>query len=322
MTGLVWARDGADWPNREASRFVPAGGLHWHVQVLGTGPPLLLLHGTGASTHSWRDLAPLLAPHFTVIAPDLPGHGFSGRPSARGMSLQGMANGVEALLAALNLRPAVVVGHSAGAAVAVRMALDGRILPHTLIGLNAALLPLAGLLRVMSPLAKLLALTTAVPRWVASRAADDAAVVRLIAGTGSTLDARGAQLYARLMRDPSHVAGALAMMANWNLDALFDDLPRLATPLLLAVGLRDRTVPPGQAQQVAAQARGVRVVPLPGLGHLAHEEAPSLVADLIWRTQTATGPPGQPALNADTAVLWSERGRFKRHAIHVKGSAA
>ena len=51
-----------DWPNRAASRYVDAGGLRWHVQSLGdAGPDLLLLHGTGAATHSWAGLAPLLS---------------------------------------------------------------------------------------------------------------------------------------------------------------------------------------------------------------------------------------------------------------------
>ena len=74
---LDWTVDGADWPNRDASRFVEAGGLRWHVQVMGTGPVALLVHGMGASSHSWRDVAPLLASRFTVIIPDLPGHAFT-----------------------------------------------------------------------------------------------------------------------------------------------------------------------------------------------------------------------------------------------------
>jgi len=56
-----WDREGRDWPNRAASRFVQASGLRWHVQVMGEGPTVLMLHGSGAATHSWRDLAPLLA---------------------------------------------------------------------------------------------------------------------------------------------------------------------------------------------------------------------------------------------------------------------
>ena len=58
-----WDRDGRDWPHRAASRFVDAAGLRWHLQEFGApqAPGLLLLHGTGAATHSWRGLAPLLA---------------------------------------------------------------------------------------------------------------------------------------------------------------------------------------------------------------------------------------------------------------------
>jgi magnesium chelatase accessory protein len=99
----VWERDGRDWPNREASRFVEAGGLRWHVQRMGGGPVALLVHGTGAATHSWRDFAPLLARKgFAVVAPDLPGHGFTGTPAApEGLSLPGMADGLAALLATL-----------------------------------------------------------------------------------------------------------------------------------------------------------------------------------------------------------------------------
>jgi magnesium chelatase accessory protein len=77
-----WQIEGRDWPNRDCSRFVESGGLRWHVQRCGTGPVCLLIHGTGASTHSFRDLMPLLATHFDVIAIDLPGHGFSTRYDA------------------------------------------------------------------------------------------------------------------------------------------------------------------------------------------------------------------------------------------------
>jgi magnesium chelatase accessory protein len=69
---LDWERDGKGWPNREASRFVRAAGIRWQVQSWGRGPTLLLVHGTGAATHSWRDLAPLLARRFTLVAPTSP----------------------------------------------------------------------------------------------------------------------------------------------------------------------------------------------------------------------------------------------------------
>ena len=78
---MDWARDGRDWPHHQHSRFVSSGGRRWHVQQWPApsahAPQLLLLHGTGASTHSWRDLVPLLARHAGVVALDLPGHGFT-----------------------------------------------------------------------------------------------------------------------------------------------------------------------------------------------------------------------------------------------------
>ncbi len=86
-----WEVEGRAWPNREASSFVQAAGLRWHVQRMGQGPELLLIHGTGAATHSWRGLAPLLARHFTILAPDLPGHGFTDPLPGHRLSLPGMA---------------------------------------------------------------------------------------------------------------------------------------------------------------------------------------------------------------------------------------
>ena len=111
---LNFETDGRNWPNRAASRFVTAGGLRWHVQVVGEGPVLLLLHGTAAGTHSWRDMMGPLAEHFTVVAPDLPGHAFTSAPPAAKLSLPGMAGAVAELLRVMNLSPVLAAGHSAG----------------------------------------------------------------------------------------------------------------------------------------------------------------------------------------------------------------
>ncbi len=297
---LDWTRDGPDWPHAQHSRFVQAAGLRWHVQQFpGPGPDapcLLLLHGTGASTHSWRDLAPLLAQRYQVIAPDLPGHAFTGLPpggvGSPQLTLPGMAAALHGLLFALGQTPLRVVGHSAGAAIAVRMCLDGLIQPQRLTGLNAALLPLGGLAgAVFSPAAKLMAAAPLVPRLFAWRARDPAVLQRLLNSTGSTLDATGTDLYRRLVGSPAHATGALGMMANWDLPTLAAELPRLAVPLDLLVGSRDRTVPPEQAQRVRARlndaARGCIAV-LEGLGHLAHEEDPARVAEHLLDAKSVT----------------------------------
>jgi len=292
-TALDWPRDGAHWPHRQASRFVDAGDCRWHVQVLpgAAGQPVLwLLHGTGAASHSWRGLVGLLAPHATLVVPDLPGHGFSG--PLQQPSMAGMARALAALAGTLGLPPAVLVGHSAGAALAVRAVLDGLLAPAQLVGLNAALLPFEGLPgRVFAPMARLMARQAWVPWLFARRAGDAAAVQRLVASTGSTLDAQGLALYARLLRSPPHVAGALAMMADWDLRGLWHDLPGLQQPLALLVGGHDRTVPPSQARRVRLQLPATRLRELPGLGHLAHEESPQRVAEAL----SALGIAGAPA---------------------------
>lgn len=279
---LDWRRDGPTWPNGAASRFVEAGGLNWHVQVLGTGPVALLLHGTGASTHSWRGLAPRLASRLTLVAPDLPGHGFTERPRPSGMSLPGMARLVGALVQAMDIRPALAIGHSAGAAILIRMVADGLVSPAGVVGLNAALLPIGGPVGpLFSPLAKLLVRSSLVPRVFAWYAADRAVVERLLGQTGSGLDREGLALYARLARDPRHMESALTMMARWDLASFQRDLDRLAVPLALVVGGKDGMVPPSDAFEVKDRLPGTAVDYLRGLGHLAHEEAPEAVASAI-----------------------------------------
>lgn len=277
-----WSIEGRDWPNREASRFVTAAGLRWHVQVMGQGPVLLLLHGTAAATHSWRDLMPLLARDFTVVAPDLPGHGFSdGVPAAR-LSLPQMAASVTALLGALGLRPVLAAGHSAGAAILLRMALDGRIAPDCIVSLNGALQPLGDRhAAFFTRTARMLVGLPFVPSLFAWRAADRAVAERLLRDTGSRIEARGVDLYARLFRHSGHLAAALGMMAHWDLVPLLRDLPKLAPRLVLVVGALDRAVPPAQAEAVRKRLPSARIVTLPGLGHLAHEEQPAQVATLI-----------------------------------------
>ena len=83
------------------------------------------------------------------------------------------------------------------------------------------------------------------------------------------------------MRSSGHVGGALALMANWDLEPLSAAFPSLDLPVLLAHGERDKTVPADVARTVAMKLPQARALILPGLGHLAHEEAPPQHAGLI-----------------------------------------
>jgi magnesium chelatase accessory protein len=276
-----WTQDGKDWPNREASRFHAAAGIDWHVQIMGSGPVLLLLHGTGAATHSWRDLLPELAQHFMVVAPDLPGHGFTSQPDKAWMTLPGMGKAVAALLDKLGLQADYAAGHSAGAAVLAEMCLSKRITPSALVSLNGAMLPLPfhGVAApLMGPIAKLFASNPLVPMLFAWQAADGAVVRKLLLGTGSTIDAEGEKFYARLARRSGHAGAALTMMANWDLKTFSQRLPGLKTRLLLAVGGNDRSIPPADAERIKRLLPEAEILLIPGLGHLAHEERPAEIA--------------------------------------------
>ena len=279
-----WAQDGRDWPNRDRSYFCVASGIRWHVQVAGQGPVLLLLHGTGAATHSWRDMLLPLSRHYTVIAPDLPGHGFTEQPARASMGLPGMAAAVAALLARLGLMADHAVGHSAGAAVLAQMCLDDKAAPKTLVSLNGALLPLAfhGVTGpLMQPIARLFASNPLVPMLFAWQAADGAVVRKLLRGTGSNIDAEGEKFYAILARRSGHAGAALAMMANWDLATFARRLAGLKTELLLVVGEQDRSIPPAEALRIQRLLPEAQIIRLPGLGHLAHEENPELAVRLI-----------------------------------------
>jgi magnesium chelatase accessory protein len=83
------------------------------------------------------------------------------------------------------------------------------------------------------------------------------------------------------MRDQGHVGNVLAMMANWDLEALARDLPRLGDRLVLIAADGDRAVPMKVARKIAALVPGARLIVQPGLGHLSHEEAPEATAALI-----------------------------------------
>ncbi|RJS92106.1 alpha/beta fold hydrolase BchO [Salinisphaera sp. Q1T1-3] len=277
--GLDWTRDRRDWPNAECSRFVSTGHLRWHVQTFASGradaPCVLLVHGTGASTHSWRDTAPALSAVADVVAVDLPGHGFTERPPPNGLSLPGMARRLAALLQTMAVVPDIVIGHSAGAAILVRMALDGHIAPREIISLNGAIYPFRGTAQRMFPgIARALFLNPLVPRLFAFGAGRHARVERLIEGTGSRLDAEGIALYARLFACSGHAGSALGMMARWDLDALDAEIATLEVPLTLVVADNDRAVSPDQAAPLAARLLTAEIVHLAALGHLAHEEDP------------------------------------------------
>src|SRR3954471_10738019 len=95
--------------------------LHGHTVVyrtMGSGPPLVLIHGMVNASRHWRDVAERLADRYTVIAPDLIGHGDSATPRGD-YSLGAHASVIRDLLSALGIERASFVGHSLGGGIAM-----------------------------------------------------------------------------------------------------------------------------------------------------------------------------------------------------------
>ncbi|MFN5700543.1 MAG: alpha/beta fold hydrolase BchO [Betaproteobacteria bacterium] len=305
---LSWDRDGADWPLREHSRFVSQGHLRWHVQRLLPPPSataaarpqrLWLLHGTGASTHTWRDAAPILAQHHEVISVDLPGHAFTRGAVDDDLTLPGMARALIALQAALSAeeqpgpassataggapaRADIWIGHSAGAAVALQVMLLQPSVVREVISLNGALLPWGGrAASLFMPVARALATNPGTTRFFVWNARRPGTVDLLLRDTGSVIDERGHRLYERLAHNELHLRAVLRMMAQWELEPFARELPRLQGRVTLISSAQDGTVPPSISARAAALIPGSKLIALPRWGHLGHEEAPAEWASLV-----------------------------------------
>lgn len=260
-----------------------AGGLDWHVQVVGAGPTLLLLHGSGASAHSWSDVLPLLAPHATVVVPDLPGHGYTTGARVAELTLPRGREALAALLRALDLpAPQWVVGHSAGAALALRWALDAPEPPRAVLGLNPSLVaPPAVYLQWAAPFVNPVATSGPVTRLLARLAGPAGFVDRLLDSTGSAVPEAQRARYRQLFADPAHVRGAMGFMAAADLPGLLPACALLPCAAAFVIGDSDRWVPQSPLRAVLARhLPRAEVQAWPG-GHLLHEEQPARAANWV-----------------------------------------
>lgn len=272
-----------DWPNVAASQIIAARPHRWHVQIIGTGPDVLLLHGAGASSHSWAALIPDLARDHRVIALDLPGHGWTRSPKGRAR-LGDVARDIATLCLQEGWSPSLIIGHSAGGAVSLELAHQGLLSPAHLVIINGALENFQGTAGWLFPvMAKMLALNPFTGLLIAQGGRGVSQVRAILGSAGTTLDEVGLARYAHLIGRRAHVDGTLAMMAQWSLDALNAALPSIITPTLFIHGAHDGAVPLRVAERAARAMPQAKLITLPGIGHLAHEEAPALVTTEIRR---------------------------------------
>ena len=276
---MDWQANHADWPLAAFSRFVLHKPHHWHIQEDGDGPLLLLIHGAGGATQSWRHLFPLLARSHHVVAIDLPGQGFTKLGAQQRCGLDPMAEDIAALCHAEGWQPAAIIGHSAGTAIALRLAEMMHPRQPKVIGINAALDNFNGLAGVMFPIiAKTLALLPMVADIFSASSARGNTVQRLIDGTGSTLTLPEMEFYRRLITDRGHVSATLQMMSQWKLDPLLSRLPDMEIETLLLAADGDLTVSPDVSRRASERMPRCEFTKLERLGHLAHEEDASAIA--------------------------------------------
>ena len=277
--GAMWDDVRAWWPDAASSSFVECRGMRWHVQRGGSegAPTVVFVHGSGASAHSWFGMTRGLPPAMGWIRLDLPGHGLT-QPVKGGLPSGPIeiAEAVSTLLDALDARPTLAVGHSAGAIIAAEVARRQTSIQGVL-ALNPAVLPAAsGLsLAVTRQLAPLLASNPGA-RGLAGLSTLGPLVDWLLAGTGSRVPEWSRRCYRYLLRQPRHIQGVIHLFHHWHQADVRPVLEGWAGPLWVVAGDRDRWVPPKDVRRGLQGLPGLELSVAEG-GHLVHEEAPGSV---------------------------------------------
>jgi magnesium chelatase accessory protein len=274
------------------------------VEVAGQGPCALLLHGTGAARHSWNALRPLLAPHFTLVMVDLPGHGDSIAAPDFTPSLEATAALLIEVCDELGVVPQVVIGHSAGTAVGA-LVVDLIVDPirdeastSVLVGIAPAVVPLPPLqAKALRTMAAICAALAPVPRFLAARADVAGSIERLVKSTGSRLSPEAIACYRAVARRSEHVRGVLRFLSKVDLTHVWHIWPGLVgrgVALTCIAGEGDVAIPLAE-QRRAADVAGCRLSILSDCGHLVHEERADDVAACIIAFATAHDVlPGKP----------------------------
>ncbi len=259
----------------------------------GSGPAVLLIHGLGSTSQTWRHLLPGLARTHTVIAPDLPGHGRSG-PPAGGFSLGAHACTMRDLLLTLGFSRVSIIGHGLGGGVALQSAYQfpERIERVALIsggGLGADVAPI--LRAAALPGAdKVVAALSAVPAGLTQRLF---AILPILIGhsDGNVL----AGTLRRLTDDYQRQAflQTARTITDWHRQSMgaHCQLGLLSeVPMLFAWGADDKAVLPIHHRAFARRVRHAITVEIADAGHYPHETAPAQVLSALQTFLAATQP--------------------------------
>jgi pimeloyl-ACP methyl ester carboxylesterase len=272
--------------------------IHGHemaYQLAGGGPALLLIHGIAGSSRTWRDVIPRLTDRFTVIAPDLMGHGLSDKPIGD-YSLGAFASGVRDLLEVLSIDRATVVGQSFGGGVAMQLAYQ-----HPERCERLVLVDSGGLGREVSWLLRLMALPgseyvmpvifpgfvrdwgDSLFRMINDRGIRLGRLGEMWSAYASLAEAENRQAFARTIKsviDP----GGLTVSA---MDRLYLASPM---PTLIIWGDQDDIIPVSHAYDAHRAMPGSHLVIIEGAGHFPQIEAPEQFVDALTNFIDSTEP--------------------------------
>jgi pimeloyl-ACP methyl ester carboxylesterase len=314
-------------------RTVRIHGYRRAFLTCGDGPALVLLHGIGSDHTTWWPVLRPLAERFTVIAPDLLGHGKSDKPRAD-YSVGGFANGVRDLMTVLGVPRATVVGHSFGGGVAMQFAYQFPERTERLVLVSAG-----GLGRSVNPLLKVLAGPAGGPvlTAVTSRPAHLTLhrVARLLGQTGLpyTVDLDPmSEVYDNLV-DPRareafrHVLRALIDRHGQVISMIERGYLAEGMPTLVVWGTRDSVLPVKHARAAREIIPGARVEVFPQAGHFPHRDEPEAFAEVLcrfveqtppaeydaaaWRRRLRQGPPQRRPRTAPTLARTAPPGRLE-----------
>lgn len=276
---LDWAA--ADKPGQ----LIDVDGYKVHYLDQGAGPAIVLIHGFGGHTYSYRHLIPTLSVDHRVITVDLKGYGYSERDAHAGLSLTAQVSMLKGLLDKRGVARATFVGHSMGGGVAQRFAVaypdmvDALVLAASVNGEAPAgrrVLPPGPLLKLAVPLLAKFAAT----RMLRGSFYDPAML------TDEVRDE-----YMRPIRIIGSMDGLIAIMRDGAAD-LPVDLARITQPVLLLYGAHDKLVPPTVGREIQKRVPQARMVVVEKAGHLLLEEQPlaceSAIRDFLQEAGVAS----------------------------------
>ncbi|MDM7921523.1 MAG: alpha/beta hydrolase [Pyrinomonadaceae bacterium] len=267
------------------SHFVSIEGIRTHFQEFGdqAAPPMILIHGYTASLYVWKTVAPMLADAgYRVIAIDLPGFGYSEKPSWFDYSIPSQAHVVERFMDRLGIGRAVLVGSSYGGAVAATIALDYAERVEKLVLVS----PVINDEVRNHPILKLAAVPgvgeVITPFLLGSKAFLRMRMQNTLAPANHSLidDNRIENVQRPLNAADGHRA-VLATSRNWHAKRIEEDAYLINQPTLLIWGEEDRVIPIENGYKLYDSVLHSRLVVLKNCGHVPQEERSELFVELV-----------------------------------------